>query len=75
MVKGRFPANLIISDEILNDGKLRKNTGVGFKKRNDNNWGMQFNSNFPKYNDIGTFCRYFDLDEWFEKLNKQGTVL
>lgn len=78
--KGRFPANLLVEDDVLNDGKIRKGTG--------GKWNYKFgyrhycqnagydhitekaaNQQGPihRANDEGTFSRYFSLDAWTEK--------
>ena len=63
--KGRFPANLLVSDDVLNDGvtrtagknKLEKGTGGIWKKGTNLPIG-------PEYGDSGSYSRYFDLDAW-----------
>ena len=75
---GRFPANLLVMDDILNDGTISKssvfpddfNGGIGNAKnsydgRNNNKWRMK---NTGGYSDSGSFSRYFNLDKWFEKI-------
>lgn len=65
---GRFPANLLVSDDVLNDGKIDKpkpgRTGVcgggamhegGWKKDVEGTW-------LPDPG--GSYSRYFDLDKW-----------
>ena len=76
--QGRFPANLLISDDVLNDGKIRKSTGgKGVKSM-----GALGNSVYGKYNkshganaggcgDSGSFSRFFSLDAWFDKNLKE----
>src|SRR5574343_8246 len=75
---GRFPANLIVSDEILNDGKERKSTktksigGFGvaensFESSQHPNKEDQLVDYERGYNDSGGFSRYFSLDTWWEK--------
>jgi site-specific DNA-methyltransferase (adenine-specific) len=74
MLKGRFPANLLVSDDVLNDGKIRKSGKFenhhiidtpttreiyGKYKRTDI-------TNQISYGDSGSFSRYFSLDKWFE---------
>jgi DNA modification methylase len=75
--KGRFPANLIVSDDSLNDGKI---TGAGITGSgtvyNKNRKTEYFPHNvygerkIPKtensYNDSGSYSRYFDLDKWYD---------
>jgi site-specific DNA-methyltransferase (adenine-specific) len=71
-IKGRFPANLLCQDDVLNDGRLITSTGgLGVKvgMRNDvyGNYkqGIHSASN-NLYHDSGSYSRYFDLDKWFE---------
>lgn len=71
--QGRFPANLLVSDDVLNQhdkvskqGKPYEYIGneyqvEGFIKDNK----PQSPSN---YNDSGSYSRYFDLDKFFKKL-------
>jgi len=68
--RGRFPANLIVSDNVLDDGQERcqghwsksKVTGYG-----------EFGGGSTEYFGVGekqkvdTFSQYFDVDEWFKK--------
>lgn len=64
---GRFPANLLVSDDSLNDGKIRKSgkyKGRGAGKGGI--WGKS--SGKPvgiEYGDSGSFSRFFDLDLWY----------
>jgi site-specific DNA-methyltransferase (adenine-specific) len=66
--QGRFPANLLISDDILNDGKI---TSSGWKQDHTKyvKHGEQFGGNQVnvEYGDSGSFSRYFSLDEWFKQ--------
>jgi len=72
---GRFPANLLVSDDILNDGIDRKGVSGGGPKEYgggggfDNNLNRQPVKNY--YNDSGSFSRYFDIDKWFETKIKE----
>jgi len=74
---GRFPANLIVSDEILDDGQERTSTktksigGFGvaenaFESSQHPNKEDQLVSYERGYNDSGGFSRYFSLDAWWE---------
>jgi len=70
--QGRFPANLLVSDDVLNDGKIRKTGDLTGQPRVENknvysNAGSTLGT--PRYStgDSGSFSRYFDLDKWFEK--------
>jgi len=65
--KGRFPANLLVSDKALDTGKItnatqtRKNDGR-YKPQEFMFGGSRNPSN--SYNDVGDQSRYFDLDAW-----------
>jgi len=64
--KGRFPANLLISDGSLDTGKTTKSEGgktVRGKQDKVGKWGFQ-DFNMQGYGDIGDQSRYFDLDAW-----------
>ncbi|KKK69303.1 hypothetical protein LCGC14_2935400, partial [marine sediment metagenome] len=74
--QGRFPANLLVSDDVLNDGKISKNA-------RPNCFGKEYNLKSPLYmndrddkiysalNDSGSFSRYFDLDRWWTEQIKK----
>ena len=67
---GRFPANLLVSDDALNDGKdWSKGGDIPNPLPHDNAvYGKHtIRPPFQSYGDSGTFSRYFDLDAWFEK--------
>jgi len=72
---GRFPANLLVSGDCLNDGKIQKSG-----KAINRNRGKRIPSivNYANHNgidigypDSGSFSRYFDLDRWFAEKTKQ----
>jgi len=69
---GRFPANLLVSDDMLNDGKIVQSSS---------NWSKTTNLQSPyftderqeiqkdtSYGDKGTNSRYYDIDKWFNNL-------
>jgi hypothetical protein len=77
--QGRFPANLLVSDDMLNDGvitqynKNRTDNGTylgGHRKEyvgtDDNDVVKQIKGQF--FNDKGTNSRYYDIDKWFDNL-------
>ena len=85
--KGRFPANLIVSDDVLNEGK---EYGTGTYRGNESVRTYKPFSYYASteeqiklstenlqqapndYGDIGSFSKYFDLDRWFDaKLPKE----
>jgi site-specific DNA-methyltransferase (adenine-specific) len=67
--QGRFPGNLLVSDDILNDGVERK-SGVTKPHHNlkhgyfseQNEWHTSRNYG----GDTGSFSRYFSLDSWWD---------
>lgn len=76
--KGRFPANLIVSDDALNDGKItRSRAGEANHSKSKtiseiyhiNKQGKGIKSG-AHFDDKGSFSRYFDLDNWWiNKIN------
>ena len=67
--EGRFPANLIIQDDVLNDGKNRKTTWISDKHANVRSGEFLGTFKHPGnqgYNDEGSYSRFFDLDRWWE---------
>ena len=69
--QGRFPANLLVSDDVLDDGKVSKD-GVAVNR----NRGERISStvNYANHNgkDVGyggegTYSRFFSLDSWSKK--------
>lgn len=67
--QGRFPANLLVSDDILNDGKLTKSNP--HPRTNSPNKANVYGeyakyTNSGGWNDSGSFSRYFDLDAWWD---------
>ena len=65
--KGRFPANLLVSDDSLNDGKITKSKAGIRNNHNHTNtydWTYPYCPNYSPIEDEGSFSRYFDLDKW-----------
>jgi hypothetical protein len=66
--QGRFPANLLVSDDMLNDGVISKSVSGGISS------GVNFGGETTKYrnrighDDKGTNSRYYDIDKWFNKI-------
>ena len=68
--QGRFSPNLLVCDDMLNDGNVSKS--------NDHKWkGEDTSAIYGKYenrtrtevySDKGTNSRYYDLDLWFDKM-------
>jgi hypothetical protein len=71
--KGRFPANLLVSDDVLDDGKEHgspkqyKKRHAGF--RSDYVGGDEISPTLQskEYGDTGGFSRFFSLDAWSER--------
>lgn len=66
---GRFPANLLVSDDALNDGKITSNfrinqKGIVNRKAPFQDIKTEVYRSDPM--DSGSFSRYFDLDAWAE---------
>ena len=70
--KGRFTPNLLVCDDILNDGSVTKsgfNPKAEIKQYGGGNFGGgKTNDNGVDYGDKGTNSRYYDLDKWFDKI-------
>ena len=69
--KGRFPANLLVSDGALDNGKITKSR-TGFRKATKtNNHTISFEHEEDEirsdFNDVGGQSRYFSLDAWAKK--------
>ena len=70
--QGRFPANLLVCDDMLNDGNIgksgsnRKNTKYSPSKSQVVYFGGGNKDSEPK--DKGTNSRYYNIDKWFENL-------
>ncbi len=69
---GRFPANLLVSDDILNDGNIDKSNGH-FNSSVPMEGHTLYEGGFKNFeqderflNDEGSFSRYFSLDAWFD---------
>lgn len=71
-VTGRFTPNLLVCDDMLNDGRITKtgfNPNAKTKQyRGGNFGGGKTNDNGIDYGDKGTNSRYYDLDIWFDKM-------
>jgi site-specific DNA-methyltransferase (adenine-specific) len=72
--KGRYPANLLVSDNAVDTGNITKSPS-GKTKRNPRKATVFTNENcgFKSENlteggkgDSGDFSRYFDIDKWWE---------
>ncbi len=73
--KGRFPANLLVSDNVLDMG-LNKISKRSLMKPDEGGTGnsLMFKHEkyeFRGYDDAGDFSRYFSLDAWWENKLKE----
>ena len=72
---GRFPANLLVSDDVLDDGKITNtNVKAGIRKAGnefgqDSGWNDHTNVDSIRtgISDSGGYSRYFNLDAWWNK--------
>jgi hypothetical protein len=75
---GRFTPNLLVCDDMLNDGNIYKSgdgkSGMKLINHNVNNFAVGEDCSFHKesktihYGDKGTNSRFYDLDKWFDKV-------
>jgi hypothetical protein len=68
-VKGRFTPNLLVCDDMLNDGITSKGfSGGGGPTRFAGAVGGKKLDEYNYYGDKGSSSRYYDLDKWFDKV-------
>ena len=70
---GRFTPNLLVCDDMLNDGsvsKSQKTNGVNIGRfPNTIKTGVEYQKEYERgFSDKGTNSRYYDLDKWFDKV-------
>jgi len=66
---GRFPANILVCDDMLNDGVISKSVrGNNRKVKIVGSFGGGTTNDNNEYNDKGTNSRYYDIDKWFNNL-------
>ena len=75
--KGRFPANLLVSDDVLDTGKIHKSGKIEphhIIKKDENGYSVQevygkytqlTAEHHISYGDSGGFSRFFSLDAWW----------
>ena len=71
--QGRFPANILVSDDMLNDGVVSKSEGRKIYENEDININNNvYNDGWKRQKsdikDKGTNSRYYDIDKWFDKI-------
>jgi 16S rRNA G966 N2-methylase RsmD/transcriptional regulator with XRE-family HTH domain len=62
--KGRFPANLLVSDDVLNNGHNYKVGDIDQIKEPRQFCTRDRYSRYTKQGDDGSYSRYFSLDSW-----------
>ena len=71
--QGRFPANILVSDDMLNDGVVSKG-GKTYDYTNTKEYNVDgFINNIKPQSpsnrgDKGSNSRYYDIDKWFEQI-------
>ena len=66
--RGRFPANLLVSDDVLDDGRERSSGLLQKEYLSDttqHTYGKWNHRSGAVIGDSGSFSRYFDLDRWW----------
>ena len=63
---GRFTPNLLVCDDMLNDGKISVSEGGKTTRDTAHFGGGTFK--MEGYGDKGSNSRYYDLDMWFNKM-------
>ncbi len=66
--QGRFTPNLLVCDDMLNDGTITKATAAGKKGKSGFVNGYESGDYDIPYGDSGSSSRYYDLDKWFDKV-------
>ena len=68
--QGRFPANLLVSDDMLNDGSITKQSQRTYKPTDNTSslFGNSPQAHGIGIGDKGTNSRYYDIDKWFNKI-------
>jgi len=76
--EGRFPANIICTDDALNDGVMTK-SGARTKdysvKNKSNSLGVFHKMTSRCDSDSGSKSRYFDIEQWWKKLIDTSSTL
>jgi hypothetical protein len=70
--RGRFTPNLLVCDDMLNDGNIGGNNSNKFYEPQyedtSNIYGKYKQLQVTQYKDKGSSSRYYDLDKWFDKI-------
>lgn len=66
---GRFPANLLVSDDVLNDGVERKSGKPQGVRNTEGGYGGAYGGiPVTGFGDSGSYSRFFSLDAWAQTL-------
>ena len=67
---GRFTPNLLVCDDMLNDGTITKQSKRTYKptEHTGSLFGNSAQAHGEGIGDKGTNSRYYDLDLWFDKM-------
>jgi hypothetical protein len=72
--QGRFPANILVCDDMLNDGVISKQNPRKYKADLDiqetSLLGFGDTKDKIQMGDKGSNSRYYNIDKWFENLIK-----
>ena len=68
--KGRFSPNLLVCDDMLNDGVITKQSKRTYKptEHTGSLFGNSPQAHAEGIGDTGSSSRYYDLDKWFDKV-------
>jgi len=69
--KGRFTPNLLVCDDMLNDGSVseaKANHNYKWDNTESNSEIFTGRGKYTPRNDKGSNSRYYDLDLWFDKM-------
>jgi hypothetical protein len=67
---GRFTPNLLVCDDMLNDGIITKQSKRTYKptEHSGSLFGNSPQAHGVGIGDSGSSSRYYDLDKWFDKI-------
>ena len=67
---GRFTPNLLVCDDMLNDGVITKQSKRTYKptEHTGSLFGNSPQAHGVGIGDSGSSSRYYDLDKWFDKM-------
>jgi hypothetical protein len=68
--QGRFPANLLVCDDMLNDGVITKQSQRTYKPtdKSASLFGNSPQAHGVGIGDKGSNSRYYNIDKWFDKI-------